>query len=92
MHGREVGTFEQSDQEAICHHLRVTRSPVLEQCEQTPGYVERRDEVVHTDFRKEECEGQLSEDCSEGVDCLEVDEFIAVEVEIFGEARDVGVV
>jgi hypothetical protein len=63
----------------------------LEQCEETPSYVERRDKVVHTDFREEDCEGQLSQDRTESVDCLEMHELITVEVEIFGEAGYVGV-
>jgi hypothetical protein len=88
----EVRAFEQTDEEAIGHHLGVAGGSVLEQCEETPSYVEPRDEVVHADFGEEKSEGQLSEHCTESIDCLKVHEFVAVEIEIVREARDVGIV
>lgn len=92
MNTRKECSFEEADEEAVCHKLGIPLSSVLQQRKYSPAYLEPWNDVVHLEHGKEYHEGNLSNDRADHIHGLEIDELVAIEVEIFFEACNVCVI
>lgn len=88
----EICTLEQAHKETVGHQFRVTSSAILEQREDTPENIESGYQIVQAHLGKKKGEGQLPKDGPKRVYCLQVHQFVPMEVEVVRQAGDVSIV
>ena len=90
---REIYTYlEPSDKKSVCHQLCIAVGPVLEQCKDAPSNIEEWDQPVHWQPGKQKHKWNLSKHSADDIYRLQVDEFIAVESQVFLETSDICII
>lgn len=92
VYGWEEGCFELFDEELVGGQFGKVCYFVLQESEDVLGDVKEWNDLVYGDVGEEEYEWDLIEDGVDDVYCLELDQFVVLEVEVFFQVGDVGVV